>query len=179
MQHRVRRTDGSAGMDEQETGGAIDLPQAFPDEAPAKLKVEKRQRKRKTKRLQEPAGSGWMISFGILVTIVVVSSYYLVKHHEKQMMDHLRSDIFHDQVEPLSKQWEEKYALLEEENEKLKREAKDVTGLQHENEELKKENGQFEKLKEQKDTRIERLVKYKKQMQENLQLMSKTILLEK
>ena len=109
MQHR--RNDG-----DETGGGLVDFPQAFPDEAPRKVKVEGRQRKRKMRDSSGEGGNNWIASFGLLMAIVLVASYFLVSHHEQVQLDHLRQDIIHEQVEPLSRDWEEKYSALEEEN---------------------------------------------------------------
>jgi cytochrome c-type biogenesis protein CcmH/NrfG len=173
MQQRRKK---DAYIDQQETGG-VDLPQAFPDESPSKVKAEKRLRKRKAK--ESPEGNGWIISFVLLMTIVLVASYFLVSHHEKVQLEHLRQDIIHDQVEPLSREWEEKYTQLEEENVRLKKAAQAFSLLGNENVKLLEEKGHANKLRENQDVQIERLTKYKKQMQESIQLMSKTASLEK
>lgn len=161
---------------DQEIGGA-DIPQAFPDESPSKVKVEKYHRRKRNGKEQQ--GNGWIITFVLLTTFVLVASYFLVSHHEKLQLEHLRRDIIHDEMEPLSREWEEKYSQLEDENLRLKKEAQEYTRLREENENLMERSSHANKLRGNQNIQIEQLSKYKKKIQENLQLMSKTALLEK
>ena len=170
MQHRRNDAD--------EAGG-VDFPQAFPDEAPRKVKVEGRQRKRKLRGGDSEGGGNWIASFGLLMAIVLVASYFLVSHHEQRQLEHLRQDIIHEQVEPLSRDWEEKYSALEEENQRLKREAKEIASLKAENTKMKQDSGSVTKRMEDSKKKMEQLTKYKETMQANIQLLSKTLLLEK
>jgi hypothetical protein len=188
MQHRRRQdlvVDPGGGG--EVTLAGVDLPQGFSDESPPrKVKVERppsyRNRGAPTEQQQQltsSGGSGWILQFVFLMSIVLVASYFLVAHHEQIQLEHLRQDILHDEIEPLSKEWEEKLEGLQEENDRLKKEAKQYSQLAKENVQLQEEQHQQRKLRDNQDQQIVQLTKYKKKMQENIQHMSKTTLLEK
>jgi transcription initiation factor IIF auxiliary subunit len=111
--------------------------------------------------------------------VVLVASYFLVSHHEKAQIEHVRQGILHDKVEPLSREWEEKYAKLEEENKKLKTEAADKANFLDTKEELEKKLRDGEKLRETQEDDIKHLTQYKQEMKKDIQFMSKTALLKK
>jgi transcription initiation factor IIF auxiliary subunit len=111
--------------------------------------------------------------------VVLAASYFLVSHHEKIQIEHVRQDIIHDKVEPLSREWEEKYAKLEEENEILKNESADKATFLDTKVQLEKQLRDGEKLRETQEDDIKHLTQYKQKMKDDIQLMSKTALLEK
>jgi len=149
----------------------VGLPQAFADESPVKLKVETRYRKRMAKAGEND--NGWVAIFVSFVIVVSVVSYCLVQ------LEHMRKDIIHEQVESLSREWKEKYSLMEEENERLQKKAKEYIAIKERDEQLQGET-ERERVEQQKlNKQIDQLTKYKQQMQRNIQLMSKTALLEK
>lgn len=155
-------------------GGGMDLPQGFADETslPSKRSSSRR-------RKQDSGGNGWIFGFVFLLGIVVVASYYLVAHHEEQQLNHLREEIVHDQVDPLSREWEEKYADLLEENQKLVTVSEQFSALKEGNERMQEQQHQATKLRQNLDTRIEYLAKYRTTIQESIQAMHKAVLLEK
>ena len=121
----------------------------------------------------------WILKFSILVSIVLIAGYFLVEHHEEMLVKKMRQSIIHDEVEPLSKEWEEKYAKLEEENENLKRSATLNDNLRTESDRIKAEYTQQQEATKKLEKKIDQLEKYKAKMKENIQLMSKTALVEK
>ena len=164
--------------------GGVDFPQAFPDDDidPSKpglkrAREAKRKMKNETKRDNQSAG-GWIIPFLFLFGIVLVGSYYLVSYHEEQLVKHLKQDVMKHQKE-LSREFEVKYADLQEENEHLKKQIAEVDNLKRENEELLEDSTHARSLRQNYEKQIEQLTNYKMTMQQNIQLMSKTALLEK
>jgi septal ring factor EnvC (AmiA/AmiB activator) len=171
-----RRNDAEA---DGETGG-IDFPQGLHDDSSVKAKAGKsRSRKVRSATQQDQEGKGFMLKFSFLMTIVLVASYFLIAHHEEMQLEHLRQNIIHDELEPLSREWEEKYAKLEDENAELKRGAKAYANLKEESDRLKEEYSKQQRAREKLDKQIEQLQKYKGNMQDNIKLMSKTALVEK
>jgi hypothetical protein len=86
----------------------------------------------------------------------------------------------HDEYEPLSKEWEEKYAKLEAVNEKLKKDTSDydlIKTAKEEQYEKEKRNAEAEIQRETE--RINKLTALTRKMMGNIELMSKTELLEK
>jgi hypothetical protein len=159
-------TPGGGGV-----GGGMDLPQGFAEETSSLSKSRRRR--------QDNGGDGWIYGFVFLLVIVLVAGYYLVAHHEKQQLDHLRKKIVHDQVEPLSIKLEEKYAELLEKNKKLVTEAEQYSTLKEDNERINEQQHQANTLRTNLDKRIEYLAKYKKTIQGSIQDMHKAVLLEK
>eukprot|EP00980_Cylindrotheca_fusiformis_P005221 scaffold1119_cov120-Cylindrotheca_fusiformis.AAC.1 len=94
-------------------------------------------------------------------------------------MEHLRQNIIHDKVEPLSRDWEEKYAKLEEENEELKKLSVDKAEFSETKRLLEQRFEEAKKIREQQQDDIKHLVQYKEKMKSNIQFMSKMALLEK
>jgi hypothetical protein len=156
------------------SGGGMDLPQGFSDEASS---LSKRSSSRRRK--QDSGGDGWIFGFVFLLVIVLVASYYLVAHHEKKQLNNLREEIEHDQVEPLSREWEERYTDLLEEKKKLVTEAKQYSTLKEDSERIKEQQHQATKLRMNLDKQIEYLAKYRKTIQGSIQDMHKAVLLEK
>jgi hypothetical protein len=175
--------DGDGDDDVAMMNGGVDFPQAFPDDDidPSKPGLKrardlKRKMKNDTKRDNNPGG--WIVPFLVLFGIVMVGSYYLVSYHEERLVKHLKQDEVTHEKE-LSREFEIKYADLQEENERLKKQIADVDNLKRENEELLEDSIHARSLRENLEIQIERLSNYKKTMRQNIQLMSKTALLEK
>lgn len=164
-----RKNDSTLGVD----SGAI-------DDAGEKPKVRK-SRSRRRKRVEEDNSNNgwWILKFSVLCSIALVAGYFLVEHHEEKLVAKMRQSVIHDELEPLSKEWEEKYAKLEEENEELQRGAKLNANLNAESDRLKEENTRYEKEMKNRNKKIEQLENQKAKMKENIQLMSKTALVEK
>lgn len=135
-------------------------------------------RPRRRRRIAR-AGNDWLLKFGLMTLVVLTASYFLVSKHEKVQMEHLRDDIIHDKVEPLSREWEEKYAKLKEENEELKKGADDNASFLATKEQLEKQLLEGEQQLEEQENHIRDFVQYKQKMKSNIQLMSKISLLEK
>jgi hypothetical protein len=135
---------------------------------------------RRRRRIKgEATENDWLLRFGLMMFVVLVASYFLVTHHEKIQIEHVRENILHDKVEPLSREWEEKYAKLEEENVNLKIEAADKATFLDSKEQLEKKLRDGEKLRETQEGDIKHLTEYKQRMKNDIQFMSKTALLEK
>jgi hypothetical protein len=180
-----QRTKSNTTNNDGGSSSIMDLPQAFPDDTPAKLKVEQRSRLSKSRRTPHDSssaaagGNGWMVGFGVLTLLVVVAGYYLVAHHEQVQLAHMREEIVHSQIEPLSREWEERYSNLEEERDRLTSDAQQYISIKDDNERLVAEHAQFTKLRTNMDNQLEYLTKYKTNIQQSIQQMSKTALLEK
>jgi septal ring factor EnvC (AmiA/AmiB activator) len=177
MQHRRRNE-----VYEEETG-TMELPQAFPDDGPTsrKVKVEGRQRKRKpgTPGQSSRGSSGWVITFSLLTVVVLVAAYFLIAEHEKTQIEHAREDVVHQQVEPLSKEWEQKYAKLEEENEQMKSHEMEYERMKSKTEKMIETENQQKKQIETQLERIEYFKKYRQEIKQRIKLMSHSVLVEK
>lgn len=175
MQHR-RRNEVY-----EEDQGTIDFPQAFADDGPTKLKVEGRQRPRKLKVAETPSkgNANWVITFSFLMIVVLVASYFLVAEHEKTQIEHVRQEVIHDQVEPLSKEWEEKYGKLEEENERMKSREMEYEKMKSKTEKLLETESEQQKLMEKQEGQIEYYKKYQIEIKKRIKLMSRALLVEK
>ncbi len=179
MQYRRRH---EVYADEQ---GSIDLPQGFPDDGPPrKLKVEALQQVPGKRRLRptDPADSGtttWIFTFSLLMIVVLAISYFLVSEHERSQIERTKQDILHLQVEPISKEWEEKYAKLQEENERLMSHEKDYQRLKLESQQFLEKEENEQKLRAQQSKQIEYYQTYQTEIHERIQLISHSLLLEK
>lgn len=163
----VDETEDSIGLD-----GGADLPQAFAEE-PSHPKAGIR-RARAEQRSRGNTNNSWMLPFGILMVLVLVASYFLVSQHEDNLVQHLKRDEqIHEQE--MSREFDVKYSELKEENIKLKRQIQQYEEMKQKNEHLINEGSSMQDA----EKNIEHLTAYKKKMQENIQLMSKTALLEK
>jgi DNA repair exonuclease SbcCD ATPase subunit len=167
------------GMDT--TGGGMDLPQGFVDE-PAHYKVFGRARNPQQQQLHHHKKTNhqtsWILPFGILMVIVLIAGYSLMAYHEQALMDHLKQDVKLEE-EALSREFEEKYANLQDENQRLQSQIKEAIELKRQNEELVEESNHNRSLRQNYQKQIRQLTEYKQKIQENIQLMSKAILLEK
>jgi hypothetical protein len=171
-----RPHEAPAGQEVDAVNGLADLPQGFADE-PAH--VVGRRRRQNLQSSGAPSGSaGWVIPFGLLMVGVVVGGYLLTSHHEQAVLDQMRTDLRRKE-EAIEKDFEGKYATLQKENRELQSQIEEAHQLKLENDQLREEGGHARRLRENLELRIDRLTKYKKKMQENIQLMSKTALLEK
>jgi DNA repair exonuclease SbcCD ATPase subunit len=176
MQHRRRN---EAYEEEQ---GTVDLPQAFADDGPTrKVKVEGRQRKQKPKTMDPSSrgNTGWIVTFSLLMIVVLVASYFLVAEHEKTQIEHAREDIIHEQVEPLSKVWEEKYAKLEEENEQMKSHEMEYERMKSKTDKLLENESEQQKQIEKQEAQIQYYKKYQQEIKQRIKLMSRAVLVEK
>ena len=176
MQYR-RRNDGHS-----QDQGSIDLPQGFPDDGPPqKLKVDHpRHQHRTTDRLSaEPGKSTWILTFTLLTLVVVVSAYLLASEHEKIQIEHARQKILKQQLEPLAREWEEKYARLQDENERLKSHEQQFKRMELENKQLMESQGQEKKSKQQQNKQLEYYRNYQEKIHERIQLVSRALSLEK
>ena len=181
MQQRRKKEQGPTRasskerkQDPETLGGGMDLPQGFADDSSVSSKRSSRRR-----RKQASGGNGWIFGFVFLLVIVLVASYYLVGHHEEKQLNHLREEIVRNQVEPLSKEWEGKYAELLEEKKKLVTEAEQYSTLKVDNERIKEQQQQATNLRNNLDKRINYLAEYRKTIQGSIQAMHKAVLLEK
>ena len=165
-------------MQRRKNDSALGVESGANDGSGEKPKVPKT-RSRRRKRVEEENNGWWIFKFSLLCSIAIVAGYFLVEHHEEKLVAKMRQSVIHDELEPMSKEWEEKYVKLEEENEELKRGAKLNANLNAESDRLKEENIRREKDIKNRNKKIEQLENYKAKMQENIQLMSKTALVEK
>ena len=120
-----------------------------------------------------------MVTFALLVVIVLVASYFLVAEHERIQMKKFEEHVLHDQVEPLSKEWEEKYGKLQDENERLKQESKDYEMMKKENERMLENESHSDKLRQNEEKQITYYKDYQQEIHKRIQAMSHTLLLEK
>ena len=208
MQQRRKKEQGATRASSKERqpfpsseldGGGMDLPQGFADETPLSSKRPARRR-----RKHDSGGNGWIFGFVFLLIIVLVASYNLVAHHEEKKLNHLREEIVHNQVEPLSQEWEGKFAELLEENTKLvtgaeqfKEDNERIKGqllekekelvtedeqystLKEDNARIKEQQSQATELRKNLDKRVDYLAEYKKTIQRSIQEEHKVVLLEK
>ena len=107
---------------------------------------------------------------------VLVAGFIIMSKHEETQLDHLRKDMFTEKIEPLSREWEEKYATLEEENEKLHKELTSKDDLEKQ---VEKERNESLEQSEKLGKKIDQLTWSRQKLRDNIQLMSKTALLEK
>lgn len=165
----IEESEEDVGLD-----GGVDLPQAFADETAHPKAGIRRARAEQKRRAGNSNNTSWILPFGILMLVVLVSSYFLVSQHEDNLVKHLKSDErIHEQE--MSREFDVIYAELKQENVKLKQQLKHHQELQTENEKAAKDDPQRIDLEKQ----VEQLTAYKKKMQENIQFMSKTALLKK
>lgn len=169
----------------EEDQGMIDFPQGFADDGgPRKVKVEEGPQ-RAGKRKLRPAdtdikgNSSWVIKFAILMVVVLIAAYYLVAEHEKSQLEHAREDFVNEQVEPLSKKWEFKYAKLEGENEKLATHEREYLQLKEEHDVLLARESKREERIESLNEKVEYYKGYQVNIQQRIQLMSHALVLEK
>jgi uncharacterized protein YlxW (UPF0749 family) len=154
-----------------------DLPQAFADERPHP-KAGIRRARAEQRSHSSNTNTAWTLPFGILMVVVVIASYFLVSQHEENLIQHLKRD---EQVhaQERSREFDGKYSELQEENSKLKAEIQHYHELRQQNEKLLDERMHFQEEHQDLEKKLDSLKAYKKKMQENIQLMSKTALLEK
>jgi len=154
----------------------IDLPQAVPDDGvvPSRKRVRKRVSTGSTH-----VNMGWILSFGALMAVVLIAAYILMEKHEEQQIQHVKELFVHSQMEPLARQWEEKYAALEEENERLKRQQQAMEKVKEENEDITAEVLGLKKTTDKQSLRIDYLKSYQQKIKQRIKNMSKTLLLEK
>jgi hypothetical protein len=173
-----REDDVGEGVDVTTVG--VDLPQAFADE-PAHPKAGIRraraeQRSRNTNNTTNT--SSWILPFGILMVLVLIGSYLLVSQHETNLVQHLkRNEQVHEHE--MSQKFDVMYSDLQKENSKLKGEIQRYQELLQQNEKLIDEKKHFQSKQQNLEKQVDYLTVYKKKMHDNIQLMSKTALLEK
>jgi septal ring factor EnvC (AmiA/AmiB activator) len=154
-----------------------DLPQAFADEV-AHPKAGIRRARAEQRSQQKNTNTSWILPFGIMMVLVLMASYFLVSQHEESLVKHLNRDKLLREQE-MSHEFNIKYSELQEENSKLKGEIQQLLELQQQNEKLEEERRLGQTEQQVREKKIDHLTAYKKKMQENIQLMSKTALLEK
>jgi cyclophilin family peptidyl-prolyl cis-trans isomerase len=157
----------------------LDLSLGIPDEGATRKIIARSMSGGKSNRHASPGStsSGWIISVSVLMLLIITASYFLIAEVEKRHVQNVSEVFVHKYVEPLAKEWEEKYATLEEENERLKNQE---TGLQV----LKSEGNQMiereaSQITENQGKRIDYLKEYQRKIQRRIKKMSKTLLLEK
>ena len=188
----TQRSTASRGMDPPDTSLyteytkidtniAADLPQGFSDDLVSgkgsTVPLTQQPRRRRTRR--GDTSSEWIFGFILLTILVLVAGYMLAGHHEELQLKHLREEIVHDQLEPLSKEWEEKYATLQEENLSLLQQAKKYGSMKEDLDSLIEEQKKAKSIRKTLDSQISALTKYKERMQTNIKSLSRIHLLEK
>jgi cyclophilin family peptidyl-prolyl cis-trans isomerase len=144
----------------------------------------------------------WMVSCGIFMAIIFVAAYLLVPHYKRVVLDqHLieQDKILREKEMDLSIRFDSKIAELQKENKELHKKAVNEKELIILNQQLKDEKNRMEfqmkdvgggahskELQQKYEVQIEKLSRhnvqlttYKKKMQENIQLMSRTALIER
>jgi hypothetical protein len=186
------------GDDVNGSSGHMDLPQGFADE-PAHV-VARRKRQNSSRNLSYNRGSGngnssskgslgsfsdndasswrWTVTFGLLVAGVLVGGYLLTSRHERAALDQMRRDLERDE-EARARDYERRINVLERENKVFRTQITAAGDLKAENERLLEETEHAQALRDDQKSQIDRLTRYKRKMQESIQLMSKTALLEK
>jgi septal ring factor EnvC (AmiA/AmiB activator) len=154
-----------------------DLPQAFADER-AHPKAGIRRALAEQRSHDQRTNTSWILPFGILMFLVLIASYFLVSQHEENIVQHLKRDeLVHEQE--MSQEFNVKYSELQEENAKLKQKMLHYQELQQQNEKFVGERMAFQAEQQKLEKKLDQLTAYKKKMHENIQLLSKTALLEK
>jgi hypothetical protein len=154
-----------------------DLPQAFADEV-THPKAGIRRARAEQRSQQRSTNTSWILPFGIMMVLVLMASYFLVSQHEENLVKHLNRDKLLREQE-MSHEFNIKYSELQEENSKLKGEIQQLLELQQQNENLVEERRIGQTEQQVLEKKVDHLTAYKKKMHENIQLMSKTALLEK
>ena len=178
--HYRGRNDGYYNVQQEQ--GSIDLPQAFPDDGPPrKVKVESRHHRynRRHRPSEDNGKSTWILTFALLTLVVFVSAYFLASEHEKVQIEHVRQDILQLQLEPLSREWEEKYARLQDENERLKSHEQEFKRIELENRQLVESQDQERKSRREQNKKMEYYRTYQENIHERIQRVSRTLVLEK
>ena len=139
----------------------------------------------------------WMVSCCIFMAIIFVAAYLLVPHYKRVVLDHhlIKQDkILREQEIDLSIRFDSKIAELQKENKELHSKVGNEKELIILNQQLKDEKNRLEfqmkdvskELQQHYEGQIEILNRhndhfttYKKKMQENIQLMSRTALMER
>jgi cyclophilin family peptidyl-prolyl cis-trans isomerase len=144
----------------------------------------------------------WMVSCCIFMAIIFAASYLLVPHYKRVVLDHhlIEQDkILRDQEMDLSIRFDTKIAELQKENKELHKKIVNEKELQILNQQLKDEKNRLEfqmkdmgvgahskELQQKYEGQIEKLNRhnaqlntYKKKMQESIQLISKTALIDR
>lgn len=169
MQHR-KKSDISSQMEQGVSPDNIGL-------APKNSLAGRPRRKRRM--AGQAVAREWVLGFGLMTLGVLIAGYLLMSRHEKVQMESLRENIIHEKVEPMSREWEEKLANLQEENEELKKEVAESSQFKETKSQLEEQIHQVEDIREKQEHDIQHLIDYKRQMQRNIELLSKTELLEK
>ena len=162
----------------------IDVSLGIPDETSAPLRkvITRSVSANKGNRKGSPAGStnaGWIISVSALLVLIIVASYFLIAELEKRHVQNVRKVFVHELVEPLAKEWEQKYATLEEENERLRNEEREVLVMKEENNQMIEREASLKKATGTQRKHIDYLKGYQRKIQRRIQKMSKKLLLEK
>ena len=103
------------------------------------------------------------------------AGFFIMHKHEQMQIQHIEKDV----VEPLTKEWEEKVAQLEEQNKELAQQAKDYFTMKEDYERISEQLRQAGKLRQGYDNEVDYLKKYRKGIQGKIKRLSKTLLLEK
>ena len=107
-----------------------------------------------------------------------VGFFFATKHEEAQL-ENLRKSLMKNQVEPIARNWEEKYANLQEENEQLRKQAKELEDLRSKNQRILEKEEELKKLQEDQEKSISYYEKYSKDIHNRIQEMSRSLVLEK
>ena len=188
-------------------GKSIDIPQASGDDEAGYSNGMRRNTTPKRGK-SATGGRSCMFTFLVLVVIVMVGGYSLVVHHERKMLKAqlVEQDATMRELEmDLSMKFDSKIKKLNEENTKLKHQMADGKELKVENQNLKTKNKslqvqvdnekgklknardkhkvELERLRNEKSNsqggQVNQLSNAKTKLQQNIQLMSKTALMEK
>lgn len=190
---------------DNEVGIGFDIPQAFADDE----HISSRRPQIMSRRLGSTPNKSrsWMIPFGLLMVFVLVAGYFLLPQYERKILDKhsIEQDrILREQEIDLSIQFDSKIAELKKENAELHKRIVNEKELKILNQQLIDEKKRLEfqikdgkglhkdggihakQLEQRYEKEIEKLnqsnghlTTYRKKMQENIQLMSKTDLLER
>lgn len=134
-----------------------------------KKKVKKSSRKTK---LSTVISVCWLLGFGTLVCGVVGSYAYLIKWQHKQELKY--EEKLKEELDPMTKEWEEKVISLQEENRELQESAEEIA-LQQEKDRLEKEIHLEEQHRREVmgyQDHVKSLTQTRKQLQTAIQHMS-------
>lgn len=121
----------------------------------------------------------FITKFILLLIPIVVGGFVLASYHERKQLEKLQDTIVSEQIEPLARQWEDKYSSLEEENGRLLKKTKEYGTIMQEKEQLVQQTTKIQNQLNQNQKRLDYLTKYKTTIQKKIQSDSKARILEK
>jgi predicted negative regulator of RcsB-dependent stress response len=123
----------------------------------------------------------WLVVFAVMVVIVLVGWQYLIKWQREQEL--LYEQKLQEQLDPMTREWEERVLKLQEENEKLQQ--SHLRAHKYDEGQMKLQNHAaveqktFENQINELKSQVDRLLAYKTRMHTAIQQHSRQALVEK